>query len=86
MDCLTLQLKGELEIKKQITPYLSFNGNAKEALEFYKEVFEGQVQEIQTFGEVDFPTPPEAQNRIMHAKFKKDELFSWFLILSLSKI
>ncbi|WP_309599054.1 MULTISPECIES: hypothetical protein [Priestia] len=79
MDCLTLQLKGELEIKKQITPYLSFNGNAK-------EVFEGQVQEIQTFGEVNFPTPPEAQNRIMHAKFKKDELFSWFLILSLSKI
>lgn len=62
-------------MKKQITPYLSFNGNAMEALEFYKEVFEGQIQEIQTFGEADFPTPPEAHDRIMHAKFQKDELF-----------
>ncbi|WP_374723136.1 VOC family protein [Peribacillus tepidiphilus] len=62
-------------MKHPVTPYLTFDGNAREALEFYKEVFEGEVVEIQTFGEADFPTPPEVDDRVMHAKFKKDELF-----------
>ncbi|KEK22358.1 VOC family protein [Bacillus gaemokensis] len=62
-------------MKQQITPYLTFNGNAREALEYYKSVFEGDIQGIQTFGDADFPTPPEVNNRIMHARFKKDGLF-----------
>ncbi|MBO1583040.1 VOC family protein [Bacillus sp. XF8] len=62
-------------MKQQITPYLTFNGNAREALEYYKSVFEGEIQGIQTFGDADFPTPPEVDNRIMHARFKKDGLF-----------
>ncbi|WP_153127069.1 VOC family protein [Peribacillus tepidiphilus] len=62
-------------MKHPVTPYLTFDGNAREAIEFYKEVFEGEVVEIQTFGEADFPTPPEVDDRVMHAKFKKDELF-----------
>ncbi|WLR42384.1 VOC family protein [Bacillus carboniphilus] len=61
-------------MKQQITPYLCFNGNAEQALQFYKKIFGGEVLEIQTFGEADFPTPPEAKNRILHAKFKKDQL------------
>ncbi|WP_049681631.1 VOC family protein [Peribacillus loiseleuriae] len=60
---------------KQITPYLNFNGNAKEALEYYKMIFEGEILGIQTFGEADFPTPSEADDRIIHAQFKKDDLF-----------
>ncbi|MDQ0246724.1 PhnB protein [Bacillus fengqiuensis] len=62
-------------MKQQATPYLTFNGNAKEALEYYKDVFEGEILGIQTFGEADFPTPPEVDDRIMHAQFKKDGLF-----------
>ncbi|KZZ84979.1 VOC family protein [Bacillus sp. SJS] len=62
-------------MKKQAAPYLSFNGNAREALEFYKELFEGEISEIQTFGQADFPTPPEADDRIMHARFTKGPLF-----------
>ncbi|MDM5155681.1 VOC family protein [Bacillus sp. DX1.1] len=62
-------------MKQQATPYLTFNGNAKEALEYYKEVFEGEIEGIQTFGEADYPTPPEIDDRIMHARFKKDGLF-----------
>ncbi|MEW9503320.1 VOC family protein [Jeotgalibacillus marinus] len=61
-------------MKYQATPYLSFNGNAREALEFYKEVFEGEILDVQTFGEANFPTPPEADDQIMHAKFKKGNL------------
>ncbi|CAG9613249.1 hypothetical protein BACCIP111899_02463 [Bacillus rhizoplanae] len=62
-------------MKQQATPYLTFNGNAREALEYYKEVFEGEIEGIQTFGDADFPTPPEVDNRIMHARFRKDGLF-----------
>lgn len=62
-------------MKQAITPYLTFNGNAKEALHFYKEVFGGEVEGIQTFGEANFPTPPEIDDHIMHARFKKDALF-----------
>ncbi|MCA1065052.1 VOC family protein [Rossellomorea sp. AcN35-11] len=62
-------------MKHQITPYFSFNGEGKEALEYYKEVFEGEVTELQTFGEADFPSPPEISDGIMHAKFKKGNLF-----------
>ncbi|QNG60280.1 VOC family protein [Bacillus sp. PAMC26568] len=61
-------------MKHQATPYLMFNGNAKEALKYYKGVFGGEIAEIQTYGEADYPTPPEADNRIMHARFKKDDL------------
>jgi len=59
---------------KHVTPYLTFNGIAKEALEYYKEIFEGEILHLQTFGEANFPTPPEADDRIMHAQFKKDGL------------
>ncbi len=62
-------------MKNQAVPYLTFDGNAKEALGFYKDLFEGEIIESQTFGEADFPTPPEADERIMHAKFKKGQLF-----------
>ncbi|RNA69928.1 VOC family protein [Alteribacter keqinensis] len=61
-------------MKQQATPYLSFDGQATEALAYYSEVFEGEVVEKQTFGEADFPTPPEAENRILHSRFKKGEL------------
>ncbi|MFC0270598.1 VOC family protein [Metabacillus herbersteinensis] len=61
-------------MKRQATPYLSFNGNAREALEYYQEVFQGEVLGIQTFGEAEYPTPPEADERIMHAQFKKEDL------------
>jgi PhnB protein len=62
-------------MKHQATPYLTFNGCAKEALEYYKDVFEGEIIGVQTFGDADYPTPPEADDKIMHAQFKKDSLF-----------
>jgi PhnB protein len=62
-------------MKQQATPYLIFDGNAREALEYYKEIFEGEILELQTYGEADFPTPPEAEEKIIHAQFKKGSLF-----------
>ena len=65
-------------MKEQITPYLYFDGNAKEALEFYKELFGGEIIGIQTFGEADYPTPPEAKDRVMHAQLKKGDISIMF--------
>jgi len=65
-------------MKGQLTPYLSFDGNAKQALEFYKEVLGGEIIGIQTFGEADYPTPPEADNRVMHAKLSKGDISLMF--------
>lgn len=62
-------------MKSQAVPYFMFNGNAAEALEFYKEVFEGEIFDVQTYGEADFPSPPEAEDLIIHGRFKKGELF-----------
>ncbi|MBM7554169.1 VOC family protein [Thalassobacillus pellis] len=62
-------------MKYQATPYLMFDGKAKEALEFYRDAFDGEILAMETFGNADYPTPPEAEDRIMHAQFKKGELF-----------
>lgn len=65
-------------MKHQASPYFTFNGNAREAMEFYKEVFEGEILDVQTFGEADFPTPPELENHIMHGRFQKEDLLIMF--------
>lgn len=62
-------------MKGQATPYLMFDGNAKEALEYYREVFGGEISNLQTYGEADYPAPPEAHDRVIHAQFRKDDLF-----------
>lgn len=62
-------------MQHQATPYFTFNGNAREALEYYKKVFGGEIMDIQTFGKADFETPEQMDDRIMHARFKKDALF-----------
>ncbi|MEI5907883.1 VOC family protein [Bacillus spongiae] len=65
-------------MNSQATPYLTFNGQAKEALQYYKDVFEGEISSIQTFGEADFPTPAEADDLVMHARFMKGEFILMF--------
>ncbi|MTH53690.1 VOC family protein [Bacillus mangrovi] len=62
-------------MKQNAVPYLSFNGNAREALAYYKEVFGGEITNVQTYGQADFPTPPEAEELILHARFRQDPLF-----------
>jgi len=58
---------------KNLGVYLSFNGNCAEAMKFYKDCFNGEVQ-MQTFKDSGQATPPGSENRIMHAELKADEL------------
>lgn len=57
-----------------IIPYLNFNGNAAEALEFYSKALNGEVLFKQTFGESPMESPEEQKNKIMHASFKAGNL------------
>lgn len=57
-----------------IVPYLTFNGNAKEAFQFYAKALGGEILHIQTFGEVNPETPEADKDRVMHAILKSGDL------------
>lgn len=52
-----------------LNPYFSFKDNARQAIEFYLAVFDGQVT-INTFGEYHMSEDPDEQDKIMHAVLK----------------
>ncbi|KOO52543.1 VOC family protein [Viridibacillus arvi] len=55
-----------------INVYLNFNGNCREAAEFYAEVFNTEKPEIMTFGDApqnpEYTLPEEAKNLVMHTR------------------
>ena len=57
-----------------IIPYLTFNGNAKDALAFYAKAFDGKILFQQTFGESPMESLPEYKENIMHATFQAGDL------------
>lgn len=56
-----------------LVPYLTFNGDCREAMEFYQAVLGGELT-MQTFGESGMPAPDEAKDRIIHADLKNEAL------------
>lgn len=58
----------------RLNPYVSFDGNAREAMEFYKEVFGGSLR-INTFGEYGTDDPAIA-DKTMHAMLETDRGFT----------
>ncbi len=57
-----------------IIPYLTFNGEAKNAMEFYAHVFDGEIIASQTFAEAPMEIAPEYKDRIMHTILKAGNL------------
>ncbi|MGE7760314.1 VOC family protein [Peribacillus sp. NPDC097895] len=55
-----------------VDAYLNFNGNCRDAVEFYAQVFGTETPQIMTFGETppspEFPLPDEAKNLVMHTR------------------
>ena len=51
-----------------LSTYLTFDGNCREAFEFYRSVFGGEFTEFQTFGDgpPDMPVAEDEKNRVMH--------------------
>lgn len=55
-----------------IQAYLNFDGNTREAVHYYAEVFGSPAPRIMTFGEMpadpNFVMPEEVKNRVLHAE------------------
>ncbi|MEN9444342.1 MAG: hypothetical protein RIS47_1232 [Bacteroidota bacterium] len=58
----------------QINPYFTFNGNAREAMEFYQQCLGGELV-VMPMSEAPMADtmPPEVQNLVMHATLKSDD-------------
>ncbi len=58
----------------RLNPYISFPGNARQAMEFYRDVFGGSLT-LNTFGEFG---PPDAEGAegIMHGMLETDSGFT----------
>ncbi len=56
----------------QPIPYLSFNGNCREAIDFYKDLFGGRLISITTFGETPMAgaMKPEELNNVVNAQLE----------------
>ncbi|HEY6325500.1 MAG TPA: VOC family protein [Candidatus Cybelea sp.] len=60
----------------QLEPYLFFSdGKCEEALNFYKGVFNGKIEELSRWKEMPQdaggpPVTPDTENRVMHANFR----------------
>ena len=57
-----------------VQPYLFFNGNCEQAVEFYKKALGAEVEMMMRFKESPEPpkpgmVPPGFENKIMHASF-----------------
>ena len=58
----------------RLNPYISFESNARQAMEFYKGVFGGTLN-LNTFGEFGSPDPAEG-DKVMHAQLETDSGFT----------
>jgi PhnB protein len=58
-----------------LSPYINFPGTAREAMNFYKSVFSGELT-VQTISEAPFAAemPADKQQHVMHSELKSDSL------------
>ena len=52
----------------KLNPYLAFNGQCREAFEFYEKALDGKIAFIQTIGETPMASsmPADSHGRVMH--------------------
>ena len=58
----------------RLNPYLTFDGDARQAMEYYKGVFGGELN-LNTFGEFGSQDTAEA-DKVMHAQLETDNGFT----------
>src|SRR5271166_5574832 len=58
------------DMASRLNPYLNFNGNARQALEFYTSVFGGELT-LSTYADFGGQDSPDA-SRIMHGQLETD--------------
>jgi PhnB protein len=53
-----------------LVPYLHFNGEAEEVLNFYKDAFGGEVIMLNRYGDSPMQVNEDWKNKIIHARLK----------------
>jgi PhnB protein len=53
-----------------LVPYLHFNGEAEEVLNFYKDVFNGEVIALNRYADSPMQVTENWKNKIIHARLK----------------
>jgi PhnB protein len=61
-------------VTSRLNPYIGFANNAREAMEFYRDVFGGELT-LSTFGEMGAGAPGE-ENKVMHAQLETPSGFT----------
>ena len=56
-------------IQLEMMPYLSFQGNCEEALRFYKDILDGQIEIVSRYDNPAMNAPAGFKNKILHARF-----------------
>lgn len=56
----------------KLNPYLHFDGNAEEALNFYKDALGGEIAMLSRYGDSPMPTDEDWKNKLMHSRLVFD--------------
>jgi PhnB protein len=64
----------ELPVTSRLNPYIGFSDNARQAMEFYRDVFGGDLT-MSTFGDMGAAAPGE-ENKVMHAQLETPSGFT----------
>ena len=56
----------------KLNPYLHFDGDAEEALNFYKNVLGGEIIMISRYGDSPMPSDEDWKNKLMHSRLVFD--------------
>jgi len=54
----------------ELTPYLNFEGNAEEVLNFYKDALKGEIVMLSRYKDAPMPFDEDWKEKIMHARLK----------------
>lgn len=60
---------------KKFSPYISFNGDCKRALDFYQQVFNGEIKNISFYRDSPVEISDEDEDRVMHAVFQSEAVY-----------
>ena len=62
----------------QFSAFLMFDGNCREALEYYKKVFNSEVKNLMTYGDAppspNYSIPESDKNRVMYSDIRIGEI------------
>ena len=60
----------------KMNPYLMFTGQARQAMEFYRDVLDGEITQIMTYGESPMADemPPESADSVMHSQLEAGDV------------